>query len=132
MSAVANITNVRLVNGTDTTNGRLEVQLRNGSWGTVCDDSFNATSAAVVCRQLGLAGGAAFSGAYFGAGVALGIAMDEVTCTGAERSLGDCPYDPDASDCSHSEDVAVICSTPGQCNRVAWGCTICWVAELVL
>lgn len=33
--------------------GRVEL-LVDGSWGTVCDNKFNVTSAAVICRMLGL------------------------------------------------------------------------------
>jgi len=32
--------------------GRLEI-LRNGTWGTVCNDQFNDNAAQVVCRMLG-------------------------------------------------------------------------------
>ena len=44
--------NVRLVNGTNTTNGRLEVCIK-GNWGSVCERHFDDLDAAVVCRELG-------------------------------------------------------------------------------
>lgn len=36
------------------------------------------------------------------------IHFDEVQCTGAERSLGQCNFITD-HDCDHSEDAGVIC-----------------------
>ena len=43
---------VRLVNGSSQTEGRVEL-CKNNTWGTVCDHSWGFDEAEVVCRQLG-------------------------------------------------------------------------------
>ena len=48
---------VRLVNGSDSHSGAVEVRLPGDQvWGSVCDLFFNIQDAAVICRQLGFEG----------------------------------------------------------------------------
>ena len=43
---------VRLQDGTHTSNGRVEV-CQDGMWGSVCSSGWDTMDASVVCRQLG-------------------------------------------------------------------------------
>ncbi|XP_056441951.1 neurotrypsin [Gadus chalcogrammus] len=100
---------VRLVGGETPREGRVEVFM-SGTWGTVCDDGWTDRGAAVVCRQLGFSGEAkARVMAYFGEGSGP-IHVDNVKCSGEERSLADCvKRAPGTHNCRHSEDAGVIC-----------------------
>ncbi|XP_020505252.2 uncharacterized protein [Labrus bergylta] len=88
------------------------VELFNGStWGTVCDDDWDLRDAEVVCRQLscGKALSAPGSGS-FGEG-ADPILLDDVACSGSERSLTECQSrEMGKHNCEHSEDAGVVCS----------------------
>nr|XP_040041983.1 neurotrypsin isoform X1 [Gasterosteus aculeatus aculeatus]XP_040041984.1 neurotrypsin isoform X1 [Gasterosteus aculeatus aculeatus] len=100
---------MRLVGGESPREGRVELYL-SGQWGTVCDDGWTDRDAEVVCRQLGYSGVAkARVMAYFGEGTGP-IHVDNVKCSGEERSIADCIKQPPGThNCRHSEDAGVIC-----------------------
>ena len=101
---------MRLVDGLNSYEGRVEV-FSNGIWGTVCDDGWSPSDAAVVCRELGIGGAAeAMSRAAFGQGDGLEILLDDVACRGDEETLLECQHGGlGNNNCSHSEDAGVRC-----------------------
>ncbi|NXK99310.1 MARCO protein, partial [Mesembrinibis cayennensis] len=86
--------------------GRVEI-FHQGSWGTICDDGWSTQDATVVCRMLGYSLAVSAFTATAGTGR---IWLDDVNCSGTERSIFDCPK-PDwgVNNCSHSEDAGVEC-----------------------
>ena len=91
------------------TEGRVEV-LYNGTWGTICDDSWSTVDADVVCRQLGYNFALeAVSNALFGAGEGP-IWLDDMQCLGEESSIAACSHSAwGTNNCRHLEDVGVHC-----------------------
>lgn len=47
------VEDIRLANGSNLFEGRVEI-LSEGVWGTICDDDLDNATAAVICRMLGL------------------------------------------------------------------------------
>ncbi|XP_068026531.1 scavenger receptor cysteine-rich type 1 protein M130-like [Melanerpes formicivorus] len=101
---------IRAVGGEHRCSGRVEVWLQ-GSWGTVCDDSWDRQDAEVACRQLGCGPAVSALGeAAFGEGRGP-IWLDHVECQGTESSLQDCwARLGDSGVCRHKEDAGVNCS----------------------
>ncbi|XP_075993713.1 HHIP-like protein 1 [Genypterus blacodes] len=92
--------------------GRVEIYV-NGEWGTVCDDLWTTSNAAVVCRQLGFQYALKASrNSEFGEGKDLRILLDDVQCDGSESSLLECVHPGVGThNCAHYEDAGVICGS---------------------
>ncbi|XP_055954622.1 scavenger receptor cysteine-rich domain superfamily protein-like, partial [Patella vulgata] len=107
-SVVCKFVPLRLVNGSGSHEGRVEVFDRR-KWKTVCDVWWDDKEASVVCRQLGYSGTGAISKgrAYFGEG--RGNIVIGLGCNGREEYLTDCKYSS-VGGCSHTRDVSVICN----------------------
>lgn len=112
---------VRLQGGDNYYKGRVEIYL-NGTWGTVCDDSWGIEEANVICRMLNHTEGAVSTqccGFYNGYGVSEKIWLDDVHCVGDENSIAECRHGGwGKHNCRHSEDIGIVCkhaplSTPG-------------------
>ncbi|KAL2771502.1 CD5 antigen-like isoform 1 precursor [Daubentonia madagascariensis] len=103
---------LKLVGGDKLCSGRLEV-LHKGVWGSVCDDGWGEKEDQVVCKQLGCGKSLSPSSKVrksYGRGVGR-IWLDDVRCLGEEKSLEQCQHRFwGYHDCTHKEDVAVICS----------------------
>lgn len=102
---------VRLVGGRWKGEGRVEIFFL-GKWGTVCHDKWDIDDAHVVCRQLGFPFAvSALGSAHFGGGSGR-IWMDDVECSGSEKSILNCPQNGwGRHGCNHAEDASVICSS---------------------
>ena len=107
---------IRLVNGTNPHNGRVEIYtnstggLYNARWGTICDDDWDFYDARVVCRQLGYPDAvAALKSAHYGEGT-IPILLSNVSCTGDESNLIACGNNGiGIHNCQHLKDSAVEC-----------------------
>ncbi|XP_023648784.1 T-cell differentiation antigen CD6-like isoform X2 [Paramormyrops kingsleyae] len=101
---------VRLAGGEDRCTGRVELRSA-GQWGTVCDDGWDMQAGHVVCAQLGCGYALNVTGqdGLFKPGSGP-IHLDDVNCTGTERSLWNCLASHHSQDCGHKEDAGVVCS----------------------
>ena len=109
--------NVRLIGGTSSRRGRVEIWY-NSQWNTVCHNSWDINDANVVCQQLGyIRADGAHHSAHFGRGSGQ-ILLDNLRCTGREASLLECSHrGVNVHNCGHHEDASVTCG----CGRFKLG-----------
>ncbi|KAL4612949.1 neurotrypsin-like [Arapaima gigas] len=102
----------RLVGGSSSKNGRLEVYL-NGQWGAVCDTHLTDRDASVICRQLGHGDiGSTLQHSYFGPGAGL-FHYERLGCRGNEKSLLECRSRKFVTgDCNHGNEAGIMCAPP--------------------
>ncbi|KAK3599944.1 hypothetical protein CHS0354_012590 [Potamilus streckersoni] len=117
-----NIHNIRLAGvGATQFMGRIEILGPNGTWGTICDDSFDINDATVVCRVLGFSSKyvSAYERAHFGKGSGP-VWLDGLECNGNETGLEQCiSRGWGRNDCGHDEDASVACGFLVQNIRLA-------------
>ena len=94
--------------------GRVEV-FYNGTWGTICDNSWDLKDADVVCRQLGYDGALTAPGdAVFGRGTGQ-IWLTDVQCVGDETSIFECNHGGwGIHNCGYNSDASAVCRLPGK------------------
>eukprot|EP00057_Strongylocentrotus_purpuratus_P025036 XP_011679510.1 PREDICTED: deleted in malignant brain tumors 1 protein-like [Strongylocentrotus purpuratus] len=98
---------LRLVNGSDYTEGRLEI-FHDDQWGSICDNNWFGDDATVACRQMGL-GNVKYAYQDYGPGQGP-VHLDDVECHGTETNITTCQKgDWGANDCGHDSDVGMSC-----------------------
>ncbi|KAJ8312553.1 hypothetical protein KUTeg_009926 [Tegillarca granosa] len=84
-----------------------------GTWGTICDDSWDNDDATVVCKMLNFSdGGIAVRQSRFGEGSGK-IWLDRVECSPELNNIEQCKHNGwGHHDCTHKEDAGVLCISP--------------------
>jgi len=103
---------IRLVNG-NASEGLIEIYYQ-GEWGTICNDEWSLDNAHVACKQLGYKTAISWDayGKYGEANFSQPILLDEVQCSGTEKTLASCSHNGWGNhNCAHYEDVGVTCWT---------------------
>ena len=104
--------NVRLVGGSSSASGRVEIY-HQGQWGTICDDEWNLDEGYAVCIQLGFYGVTRVMGeGEFGPGDENSPIIEAVDCDGTQTTLEDCQIIGwGTTTCHHRQDAGVECLT---------------------
>ncbi|XP_043944468.1 deleted in malignant brain tumors 1 protein-like [Protopterus annectens] len=102
--------NVRLVNGTNRCNGKLEVS--NGiEWGAVCNNYWNINHANAVCSGLKCGHALSIQGIYSSGEESSNVLLSNAVCYGWESSFSQCTVTPWVpASCNNSQMANITCS----------------------
>ncbi|XP_065913892.1 uncharacterized protein [Dysidea avara] len=119
-SALAGCKDVRIEGGGHS--GRLECQLEDGTWGTVCMTGFGPNAARAACSQMGYCGTAYYKSVantnIHGYSSQLPVAICQTDCRSYDSRFSYCTvrYYPDDCYCSHREDIIISCHNEYNCD----------------
>uniref|UniRef100_H2Q2T9 Scavenger receptor family member expressed on T cells 1 n=1 Tax=Pan troglodytes TaxID=9598 RepID=H2Q2T9_PANTR len=118
-------TGFRMVNGSSSCEGRVELQVR-GSWAPLCATHWDIADATVLCHQLNCGNVvAAPGGGHFGDGDAA-IWPDAFHCEGTEPYLWNCPVSTlGAPACAPGNTASAVCSGLPHALRLREGQSRC-------
>ncbi|XP_051543862.1 deleted in malignant brain tumors 1 protein-like [Myxocyprinus asiaticus] len=97
---------VKLVGGVNACDGRVEI-LYDGHWGAVCYNGWDLIDATVLCRELDCGDIADVKGYIGPVGP---VWMDNLSCTGKEWTVRDCPFTGGVSSCLNGVHAGVLCT----------------------
>ena len=102
---------IRLAGSSTANEGRVEI-LKEGTWGTICDDKFDMIDATVVCKELGYAAASTKTVSVIQeADPSIKIHINELECDPGDYFWHCSHNNVDRPICSHDEDVKVSCSS---------------------
>ncbi|XP_053387660.1 deleted in malignant brain tumors 1 protein-like [Mercenaria mercenaria] len=103
-----NITEIRLVDGLNSTDGRVEI-MSFDTWGTICDHSFGLEEANTICSMIGYPPAVKYyTSAYYGEGTGP-IFVDDLICGENTSHINNCTYNT-YDNCDHGDDISVVCT----------------------
>ncbi|KAK3092533.1 hypothetical protein FSP39_004063 [Pinctada imbricata] len=103
---------VRLVDGRDDYEGRLEVMI-DGQWGSVCKEGWIDENSVVVCQQLGLTFNPSYGRSYSQSNAFQDILLSRVTCSVLDTDLTQCQSVPRGQfSCAADNIVFLRCQPP--------------------
>jgi len=99
---------VRLSGNRNNSAGQVEIQY-NGAWGAVCDGRWDIRDAHVICRMLGYKAAERLI-EYIEGETTTPILMDDLGCTGKEKSIAECYHRGwSIHNCNSREHAGVVC-----------------------
>jgi deleted-in-malignant-brain-tumors protein 1 len=93
--------------------------LYNGTWGAICDDSWDIKDSRVVCRRLGFSDAlSAPCCSPFGSDKSKKrFWLDDVRCQGNETDIGECAHSVWGNhDCNYRNQAGVVCTPHNSTN----------------